>query len=256
MEVQKIIETKPEIALNDEDVTLVRSFLSNLHEYWDKMPDRLKNRFFRLVLQKIEVVHHPETNTIEAIVFWRTGDKYPVIIHYDSYWREPDWNENEEKLLSELWPQESSDNIRVAFPDRSWTSIKCKAIRMHIKRDSKKCHQVKYSSWQPGEEAILTHDYLNGQLNVRELAHLLGRTERSVSGKIDRMGMVKPQNRDSQKQKLQVKWANKESLPPIDAYQVGRKSDAALGAGNGDHPVFQRLAENFQQCMAEFRQFV
>ncbi len=230
IEVQKTAEMKSEVALNDEDVTLVRSFLSNLHEYWDKIPDRLKNRFFRLVLQKIEVVHHPVTKTIEAIVFWRTGDKYSVIIRYDSRWREPDWKQKEERLLSELWPYESADNIRMAFPSRSWTSIKCKATRMHIKRDRSKCHQVKYNHWQPGEEAILSHDYLNGQLNVKDLSHLLGRTERSVSGKIARMRMVKPENNDTRKHKLQVKWDIEESLPLMDECQIGGESNAPLRA--------------------------
>jgi hypothetical protein len=183
----------------------------------------------------------------------RRGDSF---IQYDSHWREPDWSKKEERLLSELWPLESADNIRLAFPDRSWTSIKCKATRMKVKRDRRKCHQVKYSGWQPSEEAILTHDYLNGQLNVKELAHLLGRTERSVSGKIDRMGMAKPQNHDARKQKLQVRWDNKESLPLMNEYQVRRESDTPLRARNRHDPVLQWLSEYFQQCMSEFGQFI
>ena len=194
------------------EIDLVRDFLLNLHEYWHKLPDPLKNQFLSLILDKVEISYMRPDSTIEAAVHWRTGTVQTITIHFRSCWAEPDWTNDEIELLRRLWPSEPSRSLVKAFSGRNWTSIKVKAHRMGLRRRCREDRKMRRRRWQPWEESLI-REAASGAITVDDVVSQTGRSYRTIYWKAWRMGLGEGSDR-----KIKVTWEEKGTLPVTHSY--------------------------------------
>lgn len=175
-----------EPAITDDDVDLVRRFLSNLAEGWSAQPPDLKNAFLRLVLDRVLICHSP--SLIQARLIWRTGLEQDLVIHRS--YREPRqrWTPGEQEVLRGHFETMPRNQLVALLPDRTWRQAAAKGRQLGLKR------RVRDRSggnrpYAPSEDATLRQHY-RGELNMAEtLTRLDNRTEQSVRYRMRRLGL-------------------------------------------------------------------
>jgi DNA invertase Pin-like site-specific DNA recombinase len=192
--------------LGAAEIAVVRDFLTNLFKYWHKLPGTLKNRFLRLILTRVDVTFTKGDSTIGVVIHWRTGRTEQVLIHWQSPWMEPDWNDEQEHALSALWLDGSVADILRAIPGRTWPSIRGKAQRLGLKRRVRWNTKTRYAIWQASEESLIRR-FLNGELSNSEVVSLTGRTPRAIRAKASRMELARGSSR-----RIAVSWTVEDSL--------------------------------------------
>ena len=206
--------------LGADEVALVRDFLSNLFVHWDELPNTLKNRFLRLIVERIEIDYRRTDNIVEVIIHWQGGKTQCIEINYHtschSSWTDLSWNSKDERLLAELWDTESLEKITDVFPGRSWLAIKSKAHRMGLRNNRLNLRKVKQPTWS-GQEESLVKDMYQDKLSILDVARITGRSQRAIYEKAIRMNLRVPDKR-----RLKVSWGNKDLLPSNDMYPESR----------------------------------
>jgi hypothetical protein len=90
------------------------------------------------------------------------------------------WSDEEERLLSQLYPKGDRADILSAFPNRSWSSISKKAQELRLKRRN--------DCWTPEEKKLLAEIYPTGSRSDI-LAAFLNRSWYSISTKASQLGI-------------------------------------------------------------------
>lgn len=174
-------------SITQDDVELVKRFLSNLEVGWHAQPPELQNAFFRLVLEHVTVWHSPAL--IRVHLTWRTGLEQELVIHRP--YREPFrfWTEGEVEVLREHFEATPRDTLMALLPNMTWRQIRSKGEKLGLKRkvrDKRPGGGRRYAAW---EEEILRQHY-RGELNMVEaLARLDNRSEEGVRNKMRSMGL-------------------------------------------------------------------
>jgi DNA invertase Pin-like site-specific DNA recombinase len=175
-----------EPVITQDDIDLVRQFLSNLAEGWKAQPSELKNAFLRLVLDRVLIWH--SANLIRVRLIWRTGLEQELVIHRP--YREPRqrWSQGEQEVLRQHFEMMPWDQLMALLPNRTWRQIAAQGHHLRLKRKvrDKAGGNRPYASW---EDAILRQHYC-GDFDMREtLARLDNRTEDSVRSRIKVVGL-------------------------------------------------------------------
>ena len=183
-------------AVTQDDVELVKRFLSNLEDGWKAQPPDLKNAFLRLVLEQVIIWH--SRALIRVRIIWRTGLEQELVIHRP--YREPFqyWTEDEVEVMRAHFEATPHDELMSLLPNRTWRQIRAKGERLGLNR---RIHGKKPGGgrrYAPWEEEVLRQHY-RGELSMTEtLARLDNRTEDSVRCKMKNMDLkrdfdVKPE---------------------------------------------------------------
>lgn len=175
-----------EPVITQDDIDLVRRFLSNLAEEWKAQPSDVKNAFLRLVLARVLIWHSP--SLIRARLIWRTGLEQDLVIHRP--YREPRqrWSQGEQDVLRQHFEMMPRDQLMALLPNRTWRQIAAKGRHLRLKRKvrDKRGGNRPYESW---EDAIL-RQHFREELNIGEtLARLHHRTENSVRSRMKSLGL-------------------------------------------------------------------
>jgi DNA invertase Pin-like site-specific DNA recombinase len=181
-EASKVAE--PVIA--QDDIDLVRRFLSNLAEGWVTQPSDLKNAFLRLVLDRVLIWH--SANLIRVHLIWRTGLEQDLVIYRPYREARQRWSQGEEEVLRQHYEMMPRDQLMALLANRTWRQIAAKARPLGLKRRvrAKRGGNRPYASW---EDAIL-RQHCGGELNMGEtLARVDERTEDSVRCRIKVLGL-------------------------------------------------------------------
>ncbi len=195
-------ETRPSI-LTGEDIARVRAFLANLREGWYHQTPELQNEFLKIILGK--VVLHQEGDLIKATIHWRTGLRHEVMIRRPpaKSRRENRWLQTEDNLLRMLYPSASQDILLAALPNRSWSSITCRATRLALKRERSYHPPKVWRQWTTEEDRQLQELY-ETEIALEEIAAKLDRTPDAIEVRASQRKLIRP--RDARWKRAEVTW--------------------------------------------------
>ena len=152
------------------------------------------------------------TNTRLSLWIWRLYDSQDQQSQKSQMIkRAPAWSAFELKTLRRMYPTFSAHEISGAL-GRSFYSIEQKA------RDLQLFKGPKQRRWLPGEDQLLRTQYAAGR-STGEIGVLLSRSSRSVSDRLDRLGL----RRARTVHPIGFEWTDKEGI-------VWRKVTATVGA--------------------------
>jgi DNA invertase Pin-like site-specific DNA recombinase len=180
--------SSPPKTLSSKEIGLVRDFLTNISQYWDRMPDELKNRFLRLVLDRILISYEEQSHSFKTTICWRTGLKQEIKIYHPSWRKEGDWTEPEILLLKKLWAYEPRETILKALPDHTWTAIRTKAKRLGLRREMKTRIGEKRRTWKPEEDEVV-RKYYAGKLSLAEAIANIERAPDAIWSRARSLGL-------------------------------------------------------------------
>lgn len=116
------------------DYAGLRDFLRELPVRWETFSRSLCNRFLTALINRVEL---KENNKIEAAIYWKAGFRQQVMI---PRWvckgrKEKLWTEEEDNLITKLFPSAPRELILHSLSIRSWKAITLRAMRLQIKRN-------------------------------------------------------------------------------------------------------------------------
>jgi hypothetical protein len=199
------LEAKPlpqrEVAI--ADIQQVRDFLSELPSRWPTYSPTLRNRLLKLLIERVELRHNREK--IEATIIWRAGLEQKVTIYrpLPKGSRDKRWIDDEDKLLSMLWPSSSKQAVQAALPNRSWKSICCHAHYLKLRRERGHPQHSLQRRWKPEDEAKAKAMYEAG-VSLADIATELQRNCTAILNKACKQGWHRPET--VKRQKAQVTW--------------------------------------------------
>jgi hypothetical protein len=185
------------------DIQQVRDFLSELHSRWATYSATLRNRLLKLLIERVELRHNREK--VEATIIWRAGLEQKVTIYrpLPKGSRDKRWIEEEDKLLSMLWPSSSREAVQAALPNRSWKSICCHAHYLKLRRERGYPQPSPQRRWKPEEEARAKAMYEAG-VSLADIVAQFGRNRTAILNKACKQGWHRPES--AKWQKAQVTW--------------------------------------------------
>lgn len=175
-----------EPVITQDDIDLVRRFLSNLAEGWKAQSPDVKNAFLRLVMDRVLIWHSP--SLIRVHLIWRTGLEQDLVIHRPYFEPRKRWSRREQEVLRQHFEMTPRDQLMALLPNRTWRQIAAKGRGLGLKRKvrARRGGSRPYAPW---EDAIL-REHCCGELNVAEtLSRLDNRTEYSVRCRMRKLGL-------------------------------------------------------------------
>ena len=174
--------------LSAAEVRTVREFLTNLETGWAEMPDRVKNSFLNLVLERIDIRH--DKATITAIVTWRTGLQQVIRIQRPFVDTRQRWTEEELTILRTHYPSMPQNELSALLGGRDWKTIRRYASLIGLHR----CIEARKRSIPQGpyteEEDQLIRDFCSYRLTWQELVtRLPHRTYDSIWARSYKLGL-------------------------------------------------------------------
>lgn len=174
--------------VTEDDVELVRNFLTDLSSYWESQPNDLKNAFLRLVLDK--VVIWPGRETIRARICMRTGLEQEILIHLPLFHRNRLWSEEEVSILKEHFGTTVRSELLPLLPNRTWRQILRKGKKLGLERPKSLEERVRKGLYSPEEDAVI-RQYYDGEISLSEMLTRLNRTEWSIRRRAAYLGLKK-----------------------------------------------------------------
>jgi len=173
------------------DVDIVRQFLENLEEEWERYPGHLRNQLLKLLVDRVELRH--DASHIEAAVVWKAGLRQVINLKRPlaNYAREKRWTLEDENLLRMLWPTASPEAIKAAFPDRTWKALNQRAEKLKVRRQWVKRGSSVARGWTAEDKERLKELYVS-KATVEEIAFILGRSPRTITTVANKMGLSRP----------------------------------------------------------------
>lgn len=185
------------------DIERVRDFLAGLTHNWDTYPRTLRNQLLSLLIDRVELRHRGLL--IDASIIWKAGFEQHVAIRRPMARgsRDKRWTEEEQRLLSMLWPSSSEEVLQAVLPGRTWRAITNHAHYRSLKRQrtpvSGDCHRP----WVPGEEAKAKALYEAGT-PVDVIVAQVDRTRDAILNRAADKGWKRPAS--AKWKKAQVTW--------------------------------------------------
>ena len=164
----------------DIDYDKVREFLKGLTKNWNTYSRSLRNRFLKLIIEKVEI---RGSEDIEARIIWKTGFQQKVIIDRpkSNSKLERRWTKEEDELLRLMYPGSSLGVVTAALPGRGWKGITLRAQRLKLSRKVSGSSQWRH--WTQEDDRRLEVYYEEG-MKLQEITDKLGRSELSVTTRI------------------------------------------------------------------------
>ena len=170
--------------LSGKDIDLVRNFLANLENGWDKQPNELKNAFLSLVLDRVIV--YPDRKTIKAELFWQVGLEQEILIHRPFVDPQKRWMQEEEDILRAHYADMPRNKLIELLPGRSWDAISYRA-RTHLGLSRRGMMGTRGwekkgkagKRWSSEEDEIVRRHYA-GEISKEEVLELLGRSYTAI----------------------------------------------------------------------------
>ena len=170
-------------AINIEKVT---NFLTNIQSIWPSQPDRFKNEFLRIILDRILIT--AESDRIRARIIWKTGMEQEILIHRAPAPTlvESRWTEQELKALAEHFSSASWSAMMRMLPSRGYFAILEQAQRLKLKRKSGPWSR--HAAWS-AEEDELARAVAAGGIGLADVVEKINRTPRAVYARIKELGI-------------------------------------------------------------------
>ncbi|HEY94489.1 MAG TPA: recombinase family protein [Dehalococcoidia bacterium] len=186
------------------DYSEVRGFLQGISSNWQSYSPGLKNRFLRLLIDKVEI---SGDNVIEAVIFWKNGFRQKVTIYRppSNSKLERRWTQEEDDLLRLLYKTSSDETLRVALPGRTMKAITLRGNRMNLRRS----HRAnKWRRWSREDDNTLIQYFEDG-MAIPEIAEKLCRSESSIQARIK----VKNLQQSRKSREKIVRWEISDLIP-------------------------------------------
>jgi DNA invertase Pin-like site-specific DNA recombinase len=133
---ERDLEVTPDQALADERMQhKIYTLLPTLLEQWDRLLFAERLLFVNALVHKV-VIGHPAPSWLSMEIHWKRGD-WGVDVTYNirrTCSHTTVWSEEDDALLTTLYPATSIMDIMAAFPDRTWMSIVSHAMRIGVRR--------------------------------------------------------------------------------------------------------------------------
>ncbi len=134
-EKKKLLQAKAE--LETENAMTLRNLqeeLSDLQEYWDDYPVSKRIALINFLVQKV-VLDIESSHWLRVEVHW-LHEEWGIEQMYYSRIKGvfPNWNEKEEALLREYYPEHLRMEVMKQLPNRSWEAIRTRAFTLKIER--------------------------------------------------------------------------------------------------------------------------
>ena len=196
----------------------VRDFLADLPHNWRSYTRTVRNRLLKLLVEKVELCHSREC--IEATIIWKTGFEQRITICRPIVrsGRDMRWTQEEDKLLTVLYPSSSTDVVLAAFPNRSWNAISARAFKLALRRERQYHPPQDWRPWTPQEDEKLRASYEAG-IALLEIARELDRSINAIETRAAAKMLVRP--RSVRWKEAKVRW-QVHNLEPIHEASLGR----------------------------------
>jgi Resolvase, N terminal domain len=132
---KKLLQAKAE--LEQENANTLRNLeeeLQDLEQYWEKYPVSKRIALINFLIQKV-VLDIESSHWLRVEVHW-LHEEWGVEQMYYSRVKGvyPNWNEKEEAILREYFPEHPRSEVMKQLPNRSWESIRARAFKLNIER--------------------------------------------------------------------------------------------------------------------------
>ncbi len=160
------------------DINRVRHFLENLEYEWQKLSPSLRNRLLKLLVDRVEIFH--DRHHIEAVITWKIGFRQRIDIErpVGSSRKDRHWTREDDDLLRMLWPTSTDEVLLAAFPSRTWSGIRSKALKLGLMRQTRH-YPPQWKPWTGSDDARLAALYVT-ETPVDAIAAELGRSKQAV----------------------------------------------------------------------------
>lgn len=134
-EKKKLLQAKTE--LETENAMTLRNLqeeLSDLQEYWDDYPVSKRIALINFLVQKV-MLDIESSHWLRVEVHW-LHEEWGIEQMYYSRIKGvfPNWNEKEEALLREYYPEHLRMEVMKQLSNRSWEAIRTRAFTLKIER--------------------------------------------------------------------------------------------------------------------------
>ncbi|NQT48254.1 MAG: hypothetical protein HQ578_04705, partial [Chloroflexi bacterium] len=172
----------PEVTTAPADIAKVKGFLSGLASKWPGYSPGLRNRLLKLLIERVELRH--EGRRIEATILWKAGFEQRVVIQRPKARSSRDnrWTDEENRLLTTLWPSATKEALQAALLGRSWQAINCHATHLKLRRERHCAPGAFQPRWTPAEESRARSRYEAG-IPMPEMVEELGRGRSAILNK-------------------------------------------------------------------------
>jgi len=200
------------------DFRKVRDFLAGLPHNWRSYTSAVRNRLLKSLIEKVELYHSRES--IEATIIWKTGFEQQLTIYRPiaRSSREMRWTQEEDKLLTVLYPSSSADVVLAAFPNRSWNAISARSFRLGLRRERRYHPPQDWRPWTSEEDEKLKVSYEAG-IALPEIARKLDRSINAIETRAAAKMLVRP--RSARWKEAKVRW-QAHNLEPLHSASLGK----------------------------------
>lgn len=200
------------------DFRKVRDFLAGLPYSWKSYTRTVRNRLIKSLVEKVELCHSREC--IEATIIWKTSFEQRITIYRPIVRSSRDmrWTQEEDKVLTVLYPSSSTDVVLAAFSNRSLNAISARAFRLGLRRERQYHPPQDWRPWTPEEDKKLTVSYEAG-IGLPEIARELDRSINAIETRAAAKMLVRP--RSVRWKKAEVSW-QAHNLEPIHAASLDK----------------------------------
>jgi hypothetical protein len=173
------------------DYQTVRNFLKDLPKKWPNFSPSLRNRLWKLLIERIEINH--QSSIVDVRLRWKTGQTQMLKIMRTSNKRtiERLWSAEDLRLLERLWPSATHLAIAHAFPDRTWKAINNRANKLGLRRSMDLPRSWSRRRWTTNEESKGKLLYESGE-SISDIVAQMGRTRDSIVKRVRIRGWSRP----------------------------------------------------------------
>jgi len=130
------LEITPDQELADEQIQYkIYTLLPDLLRKWDRLHFEEQILFVNALVRQV-IISHPAPSWLSMEIHWKRAD-WGVDVTYNirrDFSHTTNWSDEDDALLSELYPTTPTVDILRAFPNRTWSSIICHAVRIGVQR--------------------------------------------------------------------------------------------------------------------------
>ncbi len=204
------------------DIGKVREFLTNIRTIWETQPNRFKNEFLKIIINKIYI--HLDGENIWARIAWSTGEEQEIRIDRPlmNSRRENRWSERDLGILEEKYSSAPWKELFTLLPKKDYYAIAQQARRFGLRR--KEETTGKSRRWTDTEDRIMLK-VATGMMSVEDALAMVDRSPHGIRMRLKQMGFSKERYRS---RKGKTSW----EVVPIGSGVKYRKPSGANGDAN------------------------
>jgi DNA invertase Pin-like site-specific DNA recombinase len=196
-------------AKNPTNFAKVKELLKGLNKNWKNYSVASRNRLLKLFIDRVEI---KGTYEINAKIIWKTGFEQNVVIHRPpaKSQRERRWTDPEDNLLMKLFSSSTQKTICDNLPNRSWSAITLRAMRLKIRRERQYHPPKDWRPWSSMEDSYLKLNYESG-ISLKEIASELKRSLDAIENRSALMKLSRPHS--VRWKKNIIRWESHDLIP-------------------------------------------